>query len=380
MDETLNQLLNEVQTISESYEKIAEATGENFNIFSVLKVETNEVSTHSRFISELLNPKGVHGQENKFLKAFVEIVEEIVEEIEYIKINTDTTKVYTEFPSKNGRVDILLKDAESQSIVIENKVYSDESENQLDHYASDFPHSLKLYLTLYGEEPSNGEFKSISYENDILKWLERCKELAVDAPILRESIAQYINLLKKLTNQNLYRKMSEKITERVLKDRNSFNAFKTLMNAKREVIYNSLKYHFLPRLKQIADKYELTLKINDDDFLNQDEKWRGFRMFNEKLLSNNLNIFFEFEKSNYNGLTFGFSYNNIEEKENYSYQKIAGNFQKEFGKYLTEHPTPCFQVYTEYENWSDLNTLEQVIFGNFFDDFENKLTRLIGLI
>jgi hypothetical protein len=33
---TINQLLNEIQTISESYKRVAEATGENFNIFSVI--------------------------------------------------------------------------------------------------------------------------------------------------------------------------------------------------------------------------------------------------------------------------------------------------------------------------------------------------------
>src|SRR6056297_3404229 len=69
--QTIEQLLNEVQTISESYDRVAEATGENFNIFSVLKMETDEVATHSRFIAELLNPNGAHGQKDEFLKIFI---------------------------------------------------------------------------------------------------------------------------------------------------------------------------------------------------------------------------------------------------------------------------------------------------------------------
>lgn len=56
----VGQLLNEVQTISESYERVAGATGENFNIFSILQMESDEVATHSRFIAELLNRKGQH--------------------------------------------------------------------------------------------------------------------------------------------------------------------------------------------------------------------------------------------------------------------------------------------------------------------------------
>src|SRR6056297_1174792 len=71
---TIEQILYEVQTISESYDRVAEATGENFNIFSVLKIETDEVTTHSRFIAELLNPKGAHGQKDRFLKIFMNIL------------------------------------------------------------------------------------------------------------------------------------------------------------------------------------------------------------------------------------------------------------------------------------------------------------------
>jgi hypothetical protein len=35
-------------------------------------MESDEVKTHSRFLAELLNPKGSHGQKDVFLKKFVE--------------------------------------------------------------------------------------------------------------------------------------------------------------------------------------------------------------------------------------------------------------------------------------------------------------------
>ena len=45
--------------------------GENFNIFSVMGLQTKEVRLHSAFLAELLNPKGNHGLGDKFLVAFL---------------------------------------------------------------------------------------------------------------------------------------------------------------------------------------------------------------------------------------------------------------------------------------------------------------------
>jgi hypothetical protein len=66
-------------------------------------------------------------------------------------------------------------------------------------------------LTLHGHEPSlkslgkyktlesiNG--KTISYENQILTWLHKCKNESVEKPFLRESIIQFIKLINKMTN------------------------------------------------------------------------------------------------------------------------------------------------------------------------------------
>lgn len=61
-------LLDQVNTLNNHYKKINDLTSENFNIFRILKLESSEVRLHSAFIAELLNPKGNHGQKDKFLK------------------------------------------------------------------------------------------------------------------------------------------------------------------------------------------------------------------------------------------------------------------------------------------------------------------------
>lgn len=55
-------LFGQVNALISKYKKVNELTGENFNVFKILKLESSEVRMHSAFIAELLNPKGSHTQ------------------------------------------------------------------------------------------------------------------------------------------------------------------------------------------------------------------------------------------------------------------------------------------------------------------------------
>ena len=58
---TIHQLHHFLQGIHhkiQEQDKLAAATGENFNVFKILGVEAYEVGTHSAFLSELLSPQG----------------------------------------------------------------------------------------------------------------------------------------------------------------------------------------------------------------------------------------------------------------------------------------------------------------------------------
>ena len=48
--------------------------GENFNVFKVLGLQTSEVRLHSALIAELLRPDGDHGLGDKFMKAFLDVL------------------------------------------------------------------------------------------------------------------------------------------------------------------------------------------------------------------------------------------------------------------------------------------------------------------
>jgi len=218
-------LLNQVKAITARYKKINELTGENFNIFQILKLESSEVRMHSAFLAELLNPKGSHGQKDIFLKLFVEAFcfkENIIETISCkVKVEDHIGLISTD-KTQGGRIDITITDANNHQIIIENKIYAGDQNHQLLRYYNYSENADIIYLTLDGkdaEKHSKGDlnegehYKKYSYKYDIINWLELCRKEVAIYPIVREAITHYINLIKHLTNQTINQTMEEEISD-----------------------------------------------------------------------------------------------------------------------------------------------------------------------
>lgn len=225
-------LINQLKTLLEKYNENIKKIGEHFNIFSILKVDSNEVRTHSAFIRELLNPKGSHGFKGIFLNLFLnEIKESLFTRIEknHISENFDLdcniSKVIieenigqlNEEKTIGGRIDLVIKEGK-KTIVIENKIYAYEQTNQLIRYKNAYPNAPILYLTLFGEDATSQgklvrdkDYFLISYESHILNWLEKCIDVVENDNMLRLIISQYLFLIKKLTSKssldNLHREV-----------------------------------------------------------------------------------------------------------------------------------------------------------------------------
>lgn len=243
----LQSLLQQVSAINSKYEDITAITGEDFNLFSIMHMETSEDWTHSAVITELLNSNGSHGQGNKFIKLFIDYINQNVfkkgeeqnhlEPFELCKarskkrigpINDDYTR--------GGEIDIYV-DGGDKCIIIENKINAKGQKNQLLRYYN-FGNQKKkfwlFYLTLDEKKPDDfvtggkDEVKkkviSISYKEHILAWLELCKREVIDLPIIRESLTQYIYLLKKLTNQSTNRKMEGEIINTIISNADTLSA------------------------------------------------------------------------------------------------------------------------------------------------------------
>ena len=80
-------------------------------------------------------------------------------------------------------------------IVIENKIYTGEGWEQLERYRKDYKTGLLVLLTLDGHESEskkdNDYVLSISYRDDIARWLKQCSKETVTRPLVRETILQY---------------------------------------------------------------------------------------------------------------------------------------------------------------------------------------------
>lgn len=293
-EKDLQSLLSQVEAIRNKYDQITEITGEKFNIFSILGLQDNEVRLHSNLLNELLNPKGRHGQKDKFLILFIDLInskikdEIIIEksknissqkiisfnteqaisrvEINAGKINKDT--------SEGGRVDIIVNDNNRHGIIIENKVWAGDQEEQLlryHNYGEIVYSSFHLiYLTIDGREPtefstkrslSTEQYLCLSYEEDIILWLEQCRKECSQLPIIRETITQYINQLNNYSGKSINHMENKEIQELILRKGNFENAVNISKNV--DAARKEIEKRFFESLKnRIDDKFEWKNLIN----------------------------------------------------------------------------------------------------------------------
>lgn len=224
------QILEETIQINRAYSAIERDSKHDFNVFSLLRQEDDEVYLHSRFISELLSPDGMHQMGSKFLDLF----------LEQIGIDTFDVTVAT-VQREYHNIDIFAANPE-QAIIIENKIYAADQPKQLQRYyqaikKEGFAQIHIVYLTLYGADPgaeSVGNLdhtivNSVSYQVDIRDWLVRCQEVAKPYPIITQTIVQYQNLVEKLTGQAQGRHLMD--VKALLSDKEHLTAAMTISQA-----------------------------------------------------------------------------------------------------------------------------------------------------
>jgi hypothetical protein len=175
-----------------------------------------------------LNPQGSHGQGDLFLRLCLQTIENK----DKINIDTSNAKVYTEYDiGVNGRLDIFI-DNGSYGIIIENKVYAGDQPEQLIRYDTFAKKKYKegnytiYYITLYGYEASNNSandvtYECISYSEHIIKWLQKCIHESATMPLVRETLVQYLNHIKQLTNQDMD-SLNEEELRVLLADKSNF--------------------------------------------------------------------------------------------------------------------------------------------------------------
>lgn len=303
MTASYQSLLSEASSIKKYYDKIAELTGSNFNVFEILSLGSSEVRLHSALLRNLLDVNGTHGMGSVFLQKFIEVVFEHEAEskkaIDLKGFNLDfdieSSSAKSEYyigsisqdNETGGFIDILIEDSKGCAIIIENKIYAGDQPKQLIRYNNfgekkyngEKKDNFSLfYLTLDGSKASkdsagNINYHCISYSKDIIKWLELCLKEASQKPLVRETIQQYINIIKQLTNQTISAEMENELKKLLKKNKDYFLLVNDLKTAY-DNINKELEVTFLEKLKgkfeskilgKIKDeKIDLKLEIGED--------------------------------------------------------------------------------------------------------------------
>lgn len=397
----INNLLNQVSIIKKKYDDLAEYTGENYNVFNVLGIYNDELS-HSKIIGDFLNVKGSHGQKDTFLKLFLN-------EINGFEKNTEQLNVLDNFKSANscahleknlgkvdnengegGRIDILINDGKS-NIIIENKIGAGDQNQQLLRYNKFDTNAPILYLTLEGNEPSiysisdkNNEnrlslgkdFVCISYRINIVNWLENCIIEMENKPIIKESLNQYLVLVKQLTNQSSNIKMKDEIINLVFQNEKNLISFIEIQKLNNEFYKYIIENKLIPDLKEIANELNLELLLNKDSLVLQ-KGWPGFRFTNYKLKSIDISITVSaFQSTRFSNIHFGITSDN----KNFNFENIIKNFNKEFQNNNPSNHWKCKVSYENYQDFNNLSVLQKIYNGDFKIDLKEKVSEILNVI
>ena len=184
--------LDEVKPIIKAIhakEEEKRARGENFNVFSILGIETREFYI-CKMLGALLSPQGAHEAGEIFLEKFLEDV------LNESAIGAETSIVRCEDATKERRRIDLTIEIDGKIIPIEAKIHAGDQEHQLADYFEEIKNrkgacAYICYLTKDGRKPSQNsmtstsgntilketQIKRLSWKDDIVPWLEDCVAL-----------------------------------------------------------------------------------------------------------------------------------------------------------------------------------------------------------
>ena len=206
----------------------------DYNIFTLFYKFSDEVNLHSNFIASLLDPNGDHYKGDLFLKIFLETCG-----IDDFGIDTSRVTVFKEFK----HIDIYISD-DKKHIILENKVYAKDQAAQIARYIDTIKMEgakdediYVLYLHPDGELPkeyslgdyktnqdetklvkkdgSSINFKVITYEDQILSWIDRCKNEVSNLADLNVFLSQYKDVIEMIYNR--YKRIDKMNNEDLIK-------------------------------------------------------------------------------------------------------------------------------------------------------------------
>lgn len=400
MNDIIN-ILNQVRIVSRKIKEQRKEKferGENYNIFNDLGFMSDEVHLHSMFLANLLNPKGSHGQREKFLEAFLKMLQKSFPAISADSLDLDTAIASVEVEkyigrqtdSEGGRIDIYLTDGK-HSIIIENKIYAGDQHHQMLRYwnygmsqkGDDTEKSFVLiYLTLDGCSPSKdslgedlkeNDIVCLSYKSDIRGWLDRCVELSSRTPLVRETINQYISTIDILTNNVM--EDNKELLDILCKEEN-LDAIYDIANNKNIVVNRIINEVFIPKLRDLAESKGLTMGDNCTENW-MEESWAGASFYNPKWKY--LKLVFEFERRGLGSLIFGFhtkDEDGVKREDVKDWEKV----QKNYSTKDVNNQCWIWKDFNGNQYWDNASGIKDLLNGKTLNDFSIMFDEAIDCV
>lgn len=204
------------------------------NILNIIEMDTKEASAHAKILEFLLDCKWETNEKETLFTSFLgKVLGFSKTKIkEFLKEKFSISREHT---IKDGRIDFVIE-SESLCIAIEMKIYASDGDRQIERYENYCKSRGKdykiFYLTLDGHEPSeisienskNSKVECISFEENILPWLEESLNYLKKEKYKYSFILQYIGAIKNLieieeANMEILNTFEEMKTTKFLNDR-----------------------------------------------------------------------------------------------------------------------------------------------------------------
>jgi hypothetical protein len=326
MEQKYTDFFDEIEKFFKKQNKQKQRGLNNYNILTSVLEPHDEVRLHSRMIYSFLNPQGEHFQGTLFLEKFLEVLQ--ISDF----LDLSNCSIHKEYEN----IDLYITDG-SKHIIIENKVYAGDQNKQIQRYVDiilkenkvlEVDNILVIYLSLDRKKPSkeslgnlelNGNYliekdkkvagyKSISYEKEILQWLEKCQYEVQNITNLNEALKQYMDVVKIINNK--YKEKIMSIENHLTKDISTYKIameiYESLPKMRKSIVEYFIKNELVKYLKiELGEGW--IVKIQDKSSLSSRH---GFPLIvykkdwlNDK--KSNLIFGFEFNNSNYYDGVFG---------------------------------------------------------------------------
>jgi len=258
----------EEKLLKEAYEKSKDYLYEDnsrFNLLSIIEKDRDEAHIHSKVLYNLLSQNWGKKDKETFLTLFLKEIG-IEDENIYDKNWEVTREKAFDLDTIKGRLDFEIKSKDC-IYIIEMKIDAGDQPEQLIRYqkfAKEQHKKYKIfYLTLDGhnaskksigeeenlEENEKVEYINISFQGEILNWLENCLKLVEGKENKSACISQYIASINKILGEK-----DTKIKDNILKSTEDIKTAITIYEKLNDKLQKVLKNFFEELNKKLKNK------------------------------------------------------------------------------------------------------------------------------